>query len=402
MAFVSFLAIVMAFGVEALLPAFDLIGSEFRFDAIGAGVSLLVTAFLVGMGIGTLVWGPVSDRFGRRSVLIVGFALYGVGAVGMALASSIELLLVARVVWGFGAAAPGGLRYAIVRDLYSGDDMARIIAVATAVFMIAPLTMPIVGEILLFIGSWQIIALTGLGLAAVAVLWSLRFGETLSSERRRSLRIAPIIEGARIVGRTTSSAGAIVASVFFYASFFVWLGSAQPIIDRIYGRDEQFVLFFGASGLAMSLALVVSNRVIPRIGTRSLARRSALLFLLLCLVALVATMLDGGLGLWPWFLWAAATNAIGAVLGTSAAALALDPVGEVAGTAASLLNFAALVPGSLLAALVDARISETVTPMVVGSTVFGILGGLALLVSQPESARARPVPADTTGPPISI
>ena len=159
--FVAFLAVIMAFGVEAVLPAFGDIDEEFGFTDRGLSVSLLVTALLVGMAAGQFVWGPLSDRIGRRPALYAGIGLYALGAVGTALAPSLPLLLAARVVWGVGAAAPNGLRLAVARDLFSGDQMARIVTFATAVFLIGPVVMPIFGTVLLAVGPWQVIPLTG-------------------------------------------------------------------------------------------------------------------------------------------------------------------------------------------------------------------------------------------------
>ena len=386
MVFLAFLAIVMAFGVEAMLPAFDQIDDQFGFSDRGLSISLLVTALLIGMGLGMPVWGPVSDHFGRRPVLVAGFVLYGIGAIGSALAPNIELLLLARAVWGFGAASPSSLRYAIARDLYEGDRMARVVTIATAVFLIGPLLMPILGELILTVGTWETIAFVGVGLAVVAAFWSARFGETLAPDARRPLRFGPLVEALRIIARTPQSAGAIVASMFFFASFFVWLGSAQPIIDQIFGRQDQFIWFFGVSGLAMSATLIFTDRWIARVGTRNVAIRAAVAFVAVCGVGLAATILAGGLSLWPWFAWVVVINALSAVMSPVCSALALDPVGEIAGVTSSVLGFAALGPGAVLAAIVDAQIDDTVTPMIVGSTVFGVLGLLSIWLSQPSSS----------------
>lgn len=380
--FVAALAMVMAFGVEAMLPAFDEIDDQFEFTDRGLSVSLLVTSLLVGMGIGTLFWGPVSDHFGRRPVLVAGFALYALGAAASAVAPNLELLLIARAVWGFGAAAPGGLRYAMARDLYEGDRMARVVTVATAVFLVGPLLMPFVGEVILMVGPWEWIAYTGVVLAAGSALWSVRFGETLPREARRPLRVGPLLEAARAVARTRQSIGAIVASTLFFAGFFVWLGSAQLILDRIFDRDHQFIWFFGVSGLVMSGTLLVTDRLISRIGTRDVALRAALLYVAVCVIGVVATLAVGGLGLWPWFAWVVVINSVAAVMSSVCSALALDPLGDIAGFTSSILNFAALGPGALLAAIVDARIGDTVTPMIVGSTVFGVLGAATLWWTQ--------------------
>jgi len=174
--------------------------------------------------------------------------------------------------------------------------------------------------------------------------------------------------------------------MFFFASFFVWLGSAQPIIDQIFGRQDQFIWFFGVSGLAMSATLIFTDRWIARVGTRNVAIRAAVAFVAVCGVGLAATILAGGLSLWPWFAWVVVINALSAVMSPVCSALALDPVGEIAGVTSSVLGFAALGPGAVLAAIVDAQIDDTVTPMIVGSTVFGVLGLLSIWLSQPSSS----------------
>ncbi len=394
--FVAALAIVMAFGVEAMLPAFDEIDAEFGFSERGLSVSLLVTSVLIGMGVGTLVWGPVSDRIGRRAALVTGLGIYVLGALLSALAPNLELVLLARAVWGFGAAAPGSLRYAIARDLYDGDRMARVVTIATAVFLIGPLLMPIVGEVILQFGPWEAIAVVGAVLGLVLAGWSIRFGETIPPAARRPLRFGPLLEAVGILARHRRAGGAIVASTCFFASFFIWLGSAQPIIDRIYDRDDDFIWFFATSGLAMSATLFVTNRLIRRVGTRRVALRASLAFVAVCTVGLVWSVGVGGLALGPWFGWVLLANSLGAVMSPVCAALALDPVGEIAGVTSAVLNFAALAIGGSLAALVDARIEDTVTPMIAGSFVFGLLGALTLWWSQAIPRQSSSSPRSTT------
>lgn len=380
------MSIVMAFGVEAMLPAFDDIDEQFGFGDRGLSISLTVTALLVGMGVGTLAWGPVSDRVGRRPVLLAGFAIYAVGAVGSTVAPNLELLLLARAVWGFGAAAPGSMRIAIARDIYEGDRMARVVTIATAVFLIGPLLMPIVGELILAVGSWESIAYAAVLLALFGAVWALRFGETLLPQNRRPLRVRVLTEAMAEVLRTRQAVGAIVAATLYFAAFFVWLGSAQPILGDLFGRDDQFVWFFGVAGLVMAGNLLVTDRLIGAIGARNVAVRAGFSFVAVCLVGLVATLVVGGLSLWPWFIWVVASNALAAVMSPVCSALALDPLGEIAGFASSILNFSVLVPGALLAAIVDAAIDDSVTPMIVGSTVFGVLGLIVLLATLPAAS----------------
>lgn len=372
--FVAFLAIVMAFGVEAMLPAFDLVDSSLGFSDRNLSVSLMVTALLVGMGSGQILWGPLADAVGRRSTLIAGLALYAVGAFATALASSVEQVLIARLVWGIGAAAPNGLRLAVVRDLYEGDQMARIVTIATAVFLIGPVLMPMLGEGILLFGGWPLIAVTGSVLALLAMVIAIWFGETLPPEHRRPLRVSQLADAAALIVRTPKAFGAIVAVTLHAGAFFIYLGSAQPIIDRIYGRGDQFVWFFAASGLAMAGALLMNNRLIPVAGTARLAMGAAVAFVAVDVIGLAAALVAGGRpSIWVWLGWVCAANASGVVVSALAAARAMEPMGEVAGVAASVLAFCQLAVASLLAAAVDSRIGLTVTPMLVGSLLYGLI-----------------------------
>jgi DHA1 family bicyclomycin/chloramphenicol resistance-like MFS transporter len=393
------MAVVMAFGVEAMLPAFDEIDAVFGFSDQGISVSLLVTSLLVGMGAGQLVWGPMSDSYGRRPVLCAGLALYAIGALGTALAPNVELLLLARVVWGLGAAAPNGLRFAVVRDLFDGDRMARIVTIGTALFLIGPVVMPVVGEGILTFADWRMIAIAGFGLAALAVIVAVIFGETLPPDARRPLRVGDLADGAVEIMRTPASVGAVASAMFFAAAFFIYLGSAQPIIDRIYGREDQFIWFFGASGISMSIALVINDRLIKRFGSKAVVTAAARLFLAVDLMGLLLTVAaDGVPSIWVWITWACAANAAGILVSSICAALALDPMGRIAGTAGSILAFAQLAPGSALAALVDSRIDSTVTPMLVGSLLYGILGYACL---QWSLRRGGPAPVHEVAVPVS-
>ena len=162
-----------------MLPAFDRITSQFDLKRGSGDVSLVITWYLLGMAAGQMVWGLLSDRFGRRAILLVRLALYGAGALGAGFVQSMNGLLVMRFVWGLGAASPCVIRLAIARDLYSGDQMARVISFVMAVFLLGPAVAPAVGEGILLVGDWRLVCFMSAPLAAVAVYWTVRFGESL-------------------------------------------------------------------------------------------------------------------------------------------------------------------------------------------------------------------------------
>jgi MFS family permease len=245
--------------LPAALPAFDELSRDFGLDARGLSPAITGTPYFVGMAIGQLIFGVLADRFGRRPIMMVGLSVYALGALGAATANGLGMLLVGRFVWGIGAAAPAVLRMAIARDLYAGERMARVVSLVTAVFLIGPIVVPFIGEWILLSGSWRAVFAVAIALAAVALAWAFAFGETLAPEHRQPLRVAPIRRAFAAVVTTRVTLWAIIAQAFFGAAFFIWLGSAQPVIDRIYGRSSQFTLLFGLSGVGMAAALLVNK-----------------------------------------------------------------------------------------------------------------------------------------------
>nr|WP_289012296.1 Bcr/CflA family efflux MFS transporter [uncultured Candidatus Microthrix sp.] len=381
-AFLAFVSVLMAFGIDAALPAFDELRQDFGLDARGLSPAITGTPYFVGMAIGQLIFGVLADRFGRRPIMMVGLSVYALGALGAATANGLGMLLVGRFIWGLGAAAPAVLRMAIARDLYAGERMARVVSLVTAVFLIGPIVVPFIGEWILLTGSWRAVFAVAIALAAVALAWAFAFGETLAPEHRQPLRIRPITRAFAAVVTTRVTLWAIIAQAFFGAAFFIWLGSAQPVIDRIYGRSSQFTLLFGLSGVGMAAALLVNNRLISRFGVRPMAVRAAWVFVLAGLAGLAVAIAWGGVPpLWAWFAWALVANAMSMIMTPMCAAIALGPMADQAGMASAVLGLGQLGVGALLAALVDARIGATVTPMLVGATVFGAAGLGALLWS---------------------
>lgn len=393
--YLAFLGVMMAFGIDVALPAFAELREEFDTDARGVSVAIIGTLYILGTAIGQLVWGAAADRFGRRNVMLVGISLYAVGALASALAPSLEVLLGARLVWGLGAAAPYVLRLAIVRDLYEGDRMARIVTVTMAVFLLGPIFVPMIGQGILTVGTWQTVFMAAVLLALVSFVWTIRFGETLDPVHRRPLSWRPYGRAVRRVFTTRATIGHIVAATLLSAPFFSYLGSAQPIVDRIYGRAEIFALLFAASGVLMALTLLVSNQLIARFGTKRMVLVAGVALVVAALAGVPLVVLgDGVPPLWTWLVWVAVCNSVAVVLAPMCSALALEPMPDVAGTASAVLGFITLGLGAALGAVIDSQIDATVTPMVVGYTVFGVAALAALSWARPAVTTPAVDPAD--------
>lgn len=398
-AFLAFAGILMAYGIDAALPAFGQIAEDFDLDARGISPAITGTPYFAGMAIGQLVCGVLSDRFGRRPVLVGGLVVYGLGAIASALSPTLGALLLARFVWGLGASAPSVLRFAMARDLYDGDRMARVVALFTAVFLIGPIFVPFVGEAILLIGSWRVVFLIGVVLAGIATVWAVSFGETLDPAFHRPVRLRPFGEAFRAVASTPVTRWSVISMTLFTAQFFTWLGSAQPIFDEVYDRNDQFTVFFGLSGAGMAVALLVNNRLIDRLGVPRMARSAASVHVAITLGAVVLALCSGGVpSVFMWFAWAVVANAMTMVLGPMSASLAMEPMADKAGTASAILGLAQLGVGGLLAAVVDSQIDGTITPMVVGALVFGVPGLVAVVLATRRTTAPSEAALSTTAP----
>lgn len=396
-AFLAFTGMLLAFGVDASLPAFDDISSEFGLTEQGLSVSLVGTLYLLGMAVGQLFYGPISDRFGRSPTLRVGLVLYGLGALCAAFAPTFGFLLAARLLWGIGAAGPFVLRSAIARDLFEGDRMARVVTLMTAVFLIGPILVPFVGQAVLSFASWPYIFILAVLLAGADFIWTLKFGETLAFENRRPLTMRPLAHAAGLVFRNRVTIGHIGVQTFGNAAFFIYLGSSQPIIDRIYGQGDNFPIWFGLSGVIMIFALLVNNRLLQQHTASRLVLIALSLQVAASVIGLVVTLgADGRPPFWVWLTWIYVVNALSTIVTPMASAIALQPMGKLAGTAAAIMGFLSLGVGALVAAFFDAQIDLTVTPMLVGWVLCGSLALATAFWARPN----EPKPSDALDPTI--
>ena len=385
-AFLAFMSVMVAFGVDASLPAFDEIRRDVGLDPGSNRITLMITVYLVGNALGQMLCGPFADRFGRAPVLRVGLVVAAVGIAGTISSQGLPMLLASRLLWGLGNGAPSNMRATVARDLYLGDHMARVVSRVMGFFLLGPIVVPLLAEGILAVGSWRLVFTVGLALAGVGTVWSLRFGETLDPADRRPLGWAATGEAFHRIVKSRTTVGYLVALTFTQAAFFVWLGSSQPVFDLVYGRADRFAVMFSAGGVVMAVGFFSVGWFINRYGAHRVAVTSIGLVLVLnvALVALVARA-DGRPSFWVWFILITASNVFLSMVTPTGLALALQPMGAIAGTAAGVIGASSVAGSAVLAALVDVRISTTVTPMTVGYLLYGALAMAAALWARPES-----------------
>jgi DHA1 family bicyclomycin/chloramphenicol resistance-like MFS transporter len=223
-ALVSMVMAVTALAIDMMLPAFGVMKPDFGLTVSSNALAPVVTFFLIGLGAGQLVWGPLSDALGRKPILYAGLAVYIIAAVGAALAPSLPVLFALRFLGGIGAAGPRVVALGLVRDVYEGEAMAKAMSYIMAVFIAVPIVAPTLGSVVLVLGSWHLVFL-GMAIFALAVgVWSLRLPETLARERRLPLRLGRLLSAAGFVMKNRLTIGLTLSrtAVFgFFASYLV-------------------------------------------------------------------------------------------------------------------------------------------------------------------------------------
>jgi len=379
----SMLMATIAMSIDTLLPAFDEIETQFDLDPIDSPISLTITVFFVALGVGTLVWGPLADRFGRKPAMYGALALMVVGAAISTFATSFGVLLAGRVLWGIAAAGPRTVVLAIVRDSYEGDVMARIMSLVTAVFLVVPILAPGLGELLLLVGSWRLTTGAAAVMAIAGAAWFTRMEETLLPENVLPLELGRVARAAKTVASNRQTMLFTLATTLAYGAFFPWLGSSTQMIGTIFGRPSQFALLFGLNAALMAITIFVSSRAVARFGTRPV-----LLFLMSVSTTTggvyVAVALATG-GVPPFWLWFAMVTILTAFNSSSTPllqTLSLAPMGAIAGTASSVTGAIVFIIGGVLGSIIDGFITTTVTAFGAGFLIFIGIGLLAVLADR--------------------
>ena len=372
--FMALVAAMSALAVDILLPAFGQMRPAFGLDDDSTRLSLTVTLFLMGTGVGNLFYGPVSDAVGRKPTLAGSMMLYAAAALTAALAPSLTVLFVSRFVWGFASGGSRTLTQAIVRDQFAGTAMARVMTLIQTVFFLAPILAPLLGKVLVEIGSWRWVLAFGTVNAAAVLAWALRLAETLDPAHRRPLRLRPVLAGFRAVAQNRISLGYALTITFGFGAFLSFLGSTELIFSDVYDRSGWFVPYFSAFGVVAAMVALGSNRMLHRIEARQLALGAGVAYAAASAALFAATMAGDGLPpLGVWLALFSLANACYVGVFPSGMSLALEPMGQMAGTAAAVLGFMGSVGGALLASLTDRAIEGTVMPIGVAYLVYSLI-----------------------------
>ncbi|SFI87029.1 MFS transporter, DHA1 family, bicyclomycin/chloramphenicol resistance protein [Bosea sp. OK403] len=351
----------------------------------------IVTAYLLGFGVAQIVYGTLSDRFGRRPVLLFGLGLYVLASIAAAFSGSFEAMMWARVAQGIGAAATRVLAVSIVRDCYSGRDMARVMSLAMIVFLAVPILAPSIGQAILWVAPWRWIfgVLTIFG--ASVMLWAaFKLPETLHEEDRKPIEFHSVVAAFRTTLTTRVAVGYMSAMAFVIGGLFGFINSAQQVFVDVFAAPQLFTIIFALIAGFMAVASLVNSRIVVRLGMRRVSHAALLGYIAFTGThALIA--LAGHESLWSFTVLQGGAMFCFGLLAPNFGALAMDPLGHVAGTASSVQGFVTTVGGALIGFYIGQHFDGTVVPLTLGFSLCG-LAALGIVLVAEKGRLFRPAP----------
>ena len=331
----------------------------------------VITSYMLGFSLGQLVYGPLADRFGRKPVLIVTLAGFVAASVFAAGSTTFEALLGARMMQGLMSASTRVLAVAIVRDRYSGRQMARTLSVAQMIFFLVPILAPSLGQMLLAFGPWRFMFYALASFAALVLAWTVtRLPETQAPADRIPISLASLRHSYRLTLTNRYSLGYAVASALTFGGIIGFVASSQQIFVEEFHAGDRFTLLFALCAFSMGCASFANSRLVERLGTR-LISQTAVFALIGLSVLHLAIIACGWESLWTYILFQALSMTCIGLCGSNFGAMAMEPVGHIAGTASSVQGFISSVGAVAVGSAIGQSYNGTTYPIAIGYLVIG-------------------------------
>ncbi|SIS50256.1 MFS transporter, DHA1 family, bicyclomycin/chloramphenicol resistance protein [Zobellia uliginosa] len=376
---------IVALAIDALLPALSHIGITINsLDPLKN--QLLITMIFLGLGVGQLFFGPLSDSYGRKPVVYVGFGLFVIASVICVLAPSLEVMIIGRVLQGIGLSAPRTIAISIIRDTYKGDYMAKIMSFVTAFFILVPVVAPAIGKWIMDAFGWQSIFYVQLFFGLLVCIWFWkRQPETLKLQFKVPFSMGVFASGLKEFLKYRETIAFTFASGFVTGAFLVYLSSSQHVFEDQYGLVENFPYIFAGLAGSVGLSTFLNGTLVVRFGMRKLAFMAMTAF---CIIALTYVVLFWGrpnpsVPILVAFLFVQFL-CLGFLWGNFRS-IAMEPIGHIAGIGAAINGFISTILSVPIANFIGGFVQDTVWPMFVGLAICGLLSlGSMLLVRRPK------------------
>lgn len=377
-ALIAMLFSAIALSIDAMLPALTEMGQELSPSA-PENASLVVGIFVLGMGIGTFFAGPLSDAYGRKPTILIGFAIYTAGALWAGASADLDGVLMGRFLQGLAVAGPRVASQALIRDLYSGERMAAIISFAMTVFALVPAIAPALGQVIMIGFGWRAIFYAFAIFALVISLWvAIRQPETHPPEARRRISISMMRDGAKACLANRVFRYSVLIQIVVFAALFSLISSIQPIYATTFDMARAFPWFFAASALISMPANILNAKLVVRYGMRKMITWALVGIVTASSLGLLLWV-AGLMSVWVFFAWATSIFvSIGFILG-NLNALAMEPLGHVAGMAASISGAVSAMAAGALSIPISLSFNGTPLPLLTGVFLFEATALLLML-----------------------
>lgn len=380
---------VVALAIDALLPALDIIGISIGTVKI-VDNQLLITMIFLGLGFGPLVFGPLSDSLGRKPVVYMGFALFILASFICVNSTSLEMMVAGRILQGIGLSAPRTMSIAIIRDMYSGDYMARIMSFVTVVFILVPVIAPALGKFVLDYYNWHGIFYIQV-LISILVSWWFwkRQPETLSIQNKKSFSKKGFIGEFKELIKYKRTMGFTIIAGFITGSFMVYLSSSQQIFQDQYNLKEEFPFIFAGLAISIGSAVLLNGIFVIKYGMEKLITTALISFFVVSAtyIALFYNTPNPDVRILLLF-FALQFFSIGFLFG-NLRAMAMEPVGHIAGIAAAITGFISTIMAVPISIYIGRFISETALPLFVGFSICAALSIALLLYLKADEKRVK-------------
>ena len=371
---------IVALSIDAVLPALPDIG-DFLSVKDATDNPKLITSIFLGLGVGQLIFGPLSDSLGRKPIVYIGFVVFIIASIICVTTKNFEMMIFGRILQGVGLASPRTMCIAMVRDSYSGDYMAKVLSFVVMIFILIPVIAPSLGQFLMNHYHWHSIFIFNLGFGVLVMLWFwIRQPETLKPQYKKSYRLSIFKTGTIAFFRIKPAVIYTILSGLITGSFMVYLSTSQRIFEQQYNMKEEFPLIFASLAISVGLSTFMNSQLVVKFGMRKIVHFAMLSFVLISLVFIILFSSGNNPSievLLGFFVLQFFT--IGFLFG-NLRALAMEPMGHIAGIGSALNGFISTVMAVPIANYIGNFVIESVTPLFVGFLICGLVS-LALFYS---------------------
>lgn len=370
---------IVALAIDALLPALSNIGASIN-SRDPTENQLLITMIFLGLAVGQLIFGPLSDSFGRKPIVYAGFLVFLVASIICVLAPSMGWMILGRVLQGIGLAAPRTITISIIRDTYKGDYMAKVMSFVTAFFILVPVVAPAIGKTIMDYFGWEAIFYMQLFFALIVVIWFWkRQPETLHPEFQIPFSTHIFVDGLKELLRHKETIAFTIILGLITGAFLVYLSASQHVFEDQYGLKDTFPYIFAGLATSIGISTFLNGTLVLRFGMRKLSFTALSVFCGISLAYGVIFWNSPNPGVFVLVAFLAAQFFCMGFLWGNFRSIAMEPIGHIAGIGAAITGFISTLMSIPIATFIGSFVTDTVWPLFAGLAVCGILS-LAIFI----------------------